>query len=57
MPLPKTFQNFAEFEREYLRGANRIGLSLEDLVDDSSFDAVLEVDSDPFDADVDEDDY
>ena len=49
MPLPKAFQNFAEFEREIIHGANRVGLSLEDMVDDDSFDAEIEVDSDdPF---------
>jgi hypothetical protein len=51
MPVPKTFQNFAEFEREILRGSTRLGLSLEDIVDDDSFDAEIEVDSDdPFEA-------
>jgi len=51
MPLPKTFQNFAEFEREILRGSSRLGLSMEELVDDDSFDAEIEVDSDdPFEA-------
>lgn len=48
MPLPKTFTNFAEFEREIIRGSNRIGLSLEDIVDDDSFEAEIEVDDDPF---------
>lgn len=47
MPLPKTFNTFAEFEREILRPANRIGLSLEDMVEDSAFDAEVEFD-DPF---------
>ncbi|NUQ74809.1 MAG: transcriptional regulator [Polyangiaceae bacterium] len=50
MPLPKNFQNFAEFEREILRGSNRIGLSLEDIVEDTSFDAELDFERDPFDA-------
>ena len=48
MPLPKTFQSFAEFEREIIRGSNRMGLSLEDIVDDDSFEAEIEVDDDPF---------
>jgi hypothetical protein len=49
MPLPKTFQSYAEFEREILRGSNRIGLTLEDIVDDDAFDAEVEVDNDdPF---------
>ncbi len=51
MPQPKNFQSFAEFEREVLRPSTRLGLSLEDIVDDDSFDAEIEVDSDdPFEA-------
>jgi hypothetical protein len=49
MPMPKNFQSYAEFEREILRGSNRIGLTLEDIVDDDAFDAEVEVvDDDPF---------
>jgi hypothetical protein len=49
MPLPKNFQTFADFEREILR--NRVGLSLEDIVEDSAFEAEIEVeDDDPFSA-------
>jgi hypothetical protein len=51
MAMPKAFQNFAEFEREIIRGSNRVGLSLEDMVEDDSFDPEIEVDSDdPFNA-------
>jgi len=50
MSLPKTFNNYAEFEREIIRGSNRIGLSFEDIVEDSSFDTELEFDDDPFEA-------
>jgi len=48
MSLPKNFNNFAEFEREILR--NRVGLSLEDIVEDNAFDAEIEIeeDDDPF---------
>lgn len=49
MPLPKNFQSYAEFEREILRGSNRIGFSLEDIVEDTSFDAELNFDRDPHD--------
>ena len=35
MPLPRTFQTFAEFEREILRPESRIGLSLEDIAEQS----------------------
>ncbi len=51
MALPKAFQSYAEFEREILRGSNRVGLSLEDIVEDDAFDAEIEVDSDdPFES-------
>jgi hypothetical protein len=50
MPLPKTFQNYAEFEREILRGSTRLGLSFEDIVDDEVFEEELVVDDDPFEA-------
>ncbi len=33
MPLPRSYQNFAEFEREILR-PNRVGFSLEDIVEE-----------------------
>ena len=56
MPLPKTFSTFADFEREVLRPANRIGLTLEDMVEDQSFDAELDFDRDPLDKEEDDDD-
>jgi hypothetical protein len=56
MPLPKAFQTFAEFEREVLRPNNRIGLTLEDMVEDQSFDAELDFDKDPFDREDEDDD-
>ncbi|MGK3964126.1 transcriptional regulator [Sorangium sp. So ce118] len=49
MPLPRSYQNFAEFEREILR-PSRVGFSLEDIVEDEgSFDAELDFEKDPFD--------
>lgn len=52
MSLPKSFQNFAEFEREIVRASNRLNVSFEDMVEDTSFEAELEVDEDddPFSA-------
>ena len=55
MALPNNFRTFAEFEREILRGSNRIGLTLEDIVEDASFEEELELDADPFESD--DDDY
>ena len=57
MSQPKAFQSFAEFEREIMRPNLRIGMTLEDMVEDQSFDAELDFDKDPFDrADEDDDD-
>jgi hypothetical protein len=54
MPLPKTYRNFAEFEREILR-SNRVGFSVEDIVEDSSFDTELDFEKDSFDVSDDND--
>jgi hypothetical protein len=48
MSLPKAFNTFAEFEREIIHPANRIGLSLEEMVEDSAFDADVDFENDPF---------
>lgn len=48
MSLPKAFSTFAEFEREIIRPSHRIGLSLEDMVEDSAFDADVDFENDPF---------
>lgn len=49
MPLPKSFSTFAEFEREIIRPQNRLGLTIEDIVEDDSFEAENEAaDDDPF---------
>jgi hypothetical protein len=56
MPLPKAFQTFAEFEREILRGSSRMGLSLEEIVEDTSFEAELDFEGDSFEA-MKDDDY
>lgn len=53
MSLPKSFQNFAEFEREVVRASYRLNVSLEDMVEDTSFEAEIEMDADdddPFSA-------
>lgn len=48
MSLPKSFTSFAEFEREIIQHERRIGVSLEEMVEDHAFDAEIEVDDDPF---------
>lgn len=49
MSQPRAFRSYQDFEREVLRPANRIGLSLEEMVEDNAFDSDLESASDdPF---------
>ena len=42
MSLPRSFQTFAEFDRDYLRETTRLGLSIEDIVEEPAFDADLD---------------
>ncbi|MFO0587581.1 MAG: transcriptional regulator [Polyangiaceae bacterium] len=51
MSLPRSFQTFAEFDRDYLRDATRLGMTIEDIVEEPAFDADLD-----FAPDEDEDD-
>ncbi len=44
MALPRNFQSFSEFERDYIRTSNRLGMSLEDLMEDTAFDTEIELD-------------
>jgi hypothetical protein len=54
---PRTsFQSYAEFEREYIRPALRVGMSVEDMIDDSAFETEFELDGQPFLDDPDEED-
>jgi hypothetical protein len=48
MSQPRAFHSYQDFEREVLRPANRIGLSLEEMVEDTAFDSDLESGDDPF---------
>ncbi len=52
MSLPKSFRTFAEFDRDYLREGTRLGLSIEDMIEEPAFDAELE-----FEASDDDDDF
>ena len=55
MALPNSFKSYADFEREMLRPNYRIGLTVEDMVEDTSFEAELDFDVDPFDSMKDKD--
>lgn len=48
MKQPLSFRSYQEFEREILRPNNRIGLSLEEMVEDNAFDSDIETEADPF---------
>jgi len=48
MALPKAYRSFADFEREEIRPAMRIGWSMDEL--QGAHEAELEFDLDPFEA-------
>lgn len=54
MSLPRSFQTFAEFDRDYLRETTRLGMSIEDIVEEPAFDADLDFAAQEAD---DDDDY
>jgi hypothetical protein len=53
MSLPKHYQTFADFEREEIRPSFKVGFSMEDLVDEASFEHSqgVDLDRDPLDWD------
>lgn len=53
---PRSYRNFAEFEREYLKPAFRVGQTFEDMVEDTPFDTEFEFDRDLLAEASDEDD-
>jgi hypothetical protein len=55
---PRWYRSFADFERECIRPAFKVGLTVEEMIEDSPFEAEFELDRDPFDdPDEEEDDY
>jgi CBS-domain-containing membrane protein len=55
MAIPKSYRSYADFEREEIRPSFKVGFSMEDLVEEATFEAeVLDFDRDPYE--VDEDD-
>jgi len=56
---PNYYQSFAEFEREYIRPGRKVGLSVEDILHDNTFEREFRFDRDPFaeDEEEDEDDF
>lgn len=55
MSAPRAFKTFAEFEREYLRPALRVGQTFEEMLDDGPFEAEFDFDKDPYEDPEDED--
>ena len=53
---PRSYRNFAEFEREYLKPAFRVGQTFEDMVGDSPFEAEFEFDRDLLEEEMEDDD-
>lgn len=48
MSFPRAFKSFDEFEREIIRPSQSLGLSLEEMVEDSAFEGEPDFDADPF---------
>ena len=50
---PKSYRSFQEFEREEIRPYMKVGFTMEDFVEESSFDGELNFDADydPFECD------
>lgn len=42
---PSFYRSYEEFEREELRPGNRIGFSLDDLIEETAFDGELDFDT------------
>lgn len=42
------YRNFAEFEREMIKPARRVGQTVEDILDNGPFEKEFEVDRDPW---------
>jgi hypothetical protein len=56
---PKNYRTIEEFEREVLRPHNKVGFSLEDLIEESSFngsDMLFDDQKDEYDPDAEDDD-
>ncbi len=54
MSPPRSYRNFAEFEREFLKPCTRVGQTFEDLIEDAPFEAEFDFDKDPLDEDDDD---
>ncbi|MBI4705543.1 MAG: transcriptional regulator [Deltaproteobacteria bacterium] len=51
MSPPRSFRSFAEFEREYLRPTLRVGQTIEELLEDSAFEAEFDLEREAFEDD------
>jgi len=54
----RSYRSFAEFERECIRPHRKVGITVEEMVEDSPFEREFDIDRDPFeDPQEDEDEY
>lgn len=50
MSIPKSYRTYADFEREEIRPSFKVGFSMEDMVEEATFEIEqLDFDRDPFD--------
>jgi hypothetical protein len=52
----KFYRTFAEFEREYVRPNHRLGMTVEEMVEDKPFEREFDFDKDPYEESDDDDD-
>ena len=55
--MARHYRNYAEFTREYIRPATRVGLTVEEMIEDSPFEREFDVDKDPFEEKEEEEEY
>ena len=52
MSVPKSYRTYADFEREEIRPSFKVGFSMEDLVEEATFERdPFDWDKDPFEVD------
>lgn len=54
MAIPKSYRSFADFEREEIRPSFKVGFSMEDLVEEATFESdAFDWDKDPYELEED----
>lgn len=55
MAIPKSYRSYADFEREEIRPSFKVGFSMEDLVEEATFEVEsFDFDKDPYELEEDD---